>query len=30
MDEWETPVEGARSIREAAEGVAACKIGWLI
>ena len=26
----ETPVEGARSIREAADGVAVCKIGLLI
>ena len=30
MDDWETPVEGARSINDAADGVAVWKIGRLM
>ena len=30
MEDCETPVDGARSINEAADGVAVCKMGLLI
>ena len=30
IEDWETPVEGARAIREAALGVAVCRMGRLI